>query len=656
MKTKFILLGLIFNYLMSLGQVQTIATLNNYSKLSALQMLDDGNLIYDAYDANKSGQVFSTNYLTGATKQLTNPCEGASNYIFFAPFRDSQPDGFFTDGNYYYGIINTHNNSCTIADKRVFKTDGNTLSYTNNTQVSLGTNEYGGLDNTLKSTDGNPLLIGKSEKIFKISKDNLSFNLLYSASASNANVDLYFVGSVNGIKMFFSRNNNNIYRFNDIENKMENLVNMKTFYDGVYPNSFFQPVGYANNSITNYIENVGVLNGYLYFWVVGNPTGIGRANVLWKTDGTVAGTSEVKRFLKNNQPVHQEAVSFTNFNNELYFRFNDEAGNAGLWKTNGSESGTVLVKKFSNTISSSFLNFMGNIVVYKSQLYFLADENKTNFFLWKSDGTTTGTSLAFKIIDTDFADDGNIYSRKLFVQGGKIYFYGMLRYSNEIICSDATVENTYSIGKNASANGSLIAPVLLSKNHIFFATTAEETKLAKLDLGNVKPYILQNVNYDNGKLTIAADDLSKTKRLFFYNINSDLLTGSNEDFTVIDNKTISYTLSQQQINYLKDKPFKVAVETETGTYLQKASENVSLAVNEDKGKSLNIYPNPVKDILHIQTNGENVKTINIYDVSGRQMLTSKAAEEINVSKLKKGAYVVAMETDREVKSFKIIKE
>lgn len=29
MKTKFILLGLIFNYLMYLGQVETIATLNN---------------------------------------------------------------------------------------------------------------------------------------------------------------------------------------------------------------------------------------------------------------------------------------------------------------------------------------------------------------------------------------------------------------------------------------------------------------------------------------------------------------------------------------------------------------------------------------------------------------------------------------------------
>lgn len=38
------------------------------------------------------------------------------------------------------------------------------------------------------------------------------------------------------------------------------------------------------------------------------------------------------------------------------------------------------------------------------------------------------------------------------------------------------------------------------------------------------------------------------------------------------------------------------------------------------------------------------------------MLTSKAAEEINVSKLQKGAYVVAIETDREVKTFKIIKE
>lgn len=652
MKTKIILLGLLFLFAKQFGQVQTLATLNSYSKLSAMQMLDNGNLIYDANDSYNSSQVFSTNYLTGETKQLTNPCDGLSYYNFFSPFLGSDGGGFFTDGNHYYGIIDTRN-SCPTTDRKVFKTDGNTLSYTNNTMVALGMTEYGGLGNPLKNTEGNPFLIGKNEKLFKINKDNLSLNIIYSANGSDSNYGLYLVGSLNGSKMFYSRTSNYVSYFNDTENKMENLVNLKTFYQNIYPNTFFTPVLYMNNSVTNYIENVGVLNGYLYFWVTGYVSGIGNVKALWRTNGTANGTSEVKRFLKNEQRVDLNAVSFTNFNNELYFRFNDEAGNAGLWKTNGSESGTVLVKKFTNTLYSSFTNFMGNIVVYKSQLYFLADENNTYFHLWKSDGTTAGTSLAFKIMDTDFANDSNIYSRKLFVEGGKLYFYGSLRYSNEIICSDATVENTYSLGKNPNADGSLNAPVLLSKNHIFYAT---DSKLLKLDLGTAKPYILQNVVYNNKKLTITAEDLSKTKRLFFYNVNSNLLTYPVENFTVIDNKTITYTLSQEQFNYLKDKLFKVAVETETGTYLQKASENIILSVNEVNNKSLNIYPNPAKDILHIQNNGENVKNITIYDTSGRQMLTTKAAKEINVSKLPKGNYVVQVETNKEEKSFKIIKE
>ena len=275
--------------------------------------------MYDAKDANNSTQVFSSNYLTKQTKQLTNPCDGKSFYNFFQPFLSpAQPDGIFTDGNHYYGIINTYNNCSNSSgfDKKIFKTDGNTLTYTTNSQVALGITEYGGINNAMTSSDGHPLLIGRSEKLFKVNKDNLAFEQLYSANSSISNVDLIFIGSVNGIKMFYSNNNYNIYRFDETEKTMVNLVNIKTFYQSAYPsspNSAFKPTIYKNNSVTNSIENIGVLNGYLYFWVIGNVTGVGTVNVLWKSNGTV-----LKRFAKNNQPVHQESVSFINFNNELF--------------------------------------------------------------------------------------------------------------------------------------------------------------------------------------------------------------------------------------------------------------------------------------------------------------------------------------------------
>lgn len=645
---------------MHFGQVQTIATLNNYSKLSALQMLNNGNLVYDAKDSKNSTQVFSTNYLSGETKQLTNPCNGMSFYNFFDPFTSAaQPDGFFTDGDHYYGIINTYNNCANTSgfDKKAFKTDGNTLSYTTNTQVSLGITEYGGLNNPLKSTDGNPILIGKSEKLFKINKNNLSFDLLYSASNSVSNVDLIFVGSVNGAKMFYSNNNYNIYRFNDVENKMENLVNMKTFYQNVYPNSpnsFFKPVSYKNNSVTNYVENTGVLNGFLYFWVNGNISGVGNVNVLWKTNGTANGTSEVKRFSKNNQPVHQESVSFTNFNNELYFRFNDDADNGGLWKTNGTEAGTVNVKKIANTTTSSFVTFMSNIVAYKSQLYFFARGENSNYQLWKSDGTMNGTLQAFKVIDMNFINSNSITEFKLFTEENKLYFYGNLYASSELICSDGTVENTYSIGKNAeSSSGVLYSSLLFSKNHVFLSTLfGDKTFLAKVNLTTAKPYLLQNVSYSNNKLTITADDLSKAKRMFFYNINSDLLALPSGDFVSVDNKTITYTFSQQEINYLKDKPFKVAVETSAGTYLQKASENISLATSETSVSKPMVYQ-AQQQIVIIGSKSRKLEHIQIFNLNGQSVFNEKFNNEekikISESKFSKGVYILSINNNYTVK-------
>lgn len=654
MKTKIILFGLSFLSAFHFGQVQTVVVHNNYSNLSSLQMLDNGNLIYDAKDSKSSTQVFSSNYLTGETKQLTDPCTTMSNYNFFAPFTSSaQPDGVFSDGANLYGIVNTYNNCGNSSgfDKKVFKTDGNTLTYTTNTQVALGITEYGGLSHPLKTTDGNPLLIGRSEKLFKINKSDLSFDLLYSASNSISNVDLIFVGSVNGTKMFYSNNNYNIYRFNETEKTMVNLVNMKTFYQSAYPNSpnsLFKPTIYKNNSVTNYVENVGVLNGYLYFWVSGNVTGVGNVNVLWKTNGTVEGTSEVKRFAKNNQPVHQEAVSFTNFNGELYFRFNDEIGNtAGLWKTNGTEAGTVLVKKLSNTTTASFVNFMSNIVPFKSQLFFLAKGDNSNYQVWKSDGTTTGTLQAFKVIDMDFANSNSLKEFKVFVEGDKLYFYGSLYRGKEIICSDGTAENTYSLGRNGASPSSVLNNSLMfAKNHIFLSTTfSDKTYLSKLNLSTAKSYILQNVTYSNGQLTIKADDLSKVVRIFFYNINSNVLALPSGTHTIVDNNTITYTLSQQEINYFKDKPFKVAVETESGTYLQKSSENIALTVEDLKSIKPVVYQTEQQII--IETNNlKNEQIVKMFDISGKLVYNDKFSKTDKItipkSRFSKGVYILTL--------------
>ena len=71
-------------------------------------------------------------------------------------------------------------------------------------------------------------------------------------------------------------------------------------------------------------------------------------------------------------------------------------------------------------------------------------------------------------------------------------------------------------------------------------------------------------------------------------------------------------------------------------------------------ESIKIYPNPVQDELNIQTNNL-VKQIEIFDLTGKKVLTSKS-KNINIQHLSKGTYLVKVITDKEELTQKVIKK
>ncbi len=82
-----------------------------------------------------------------------------------------------------------------------------------------------------------------------------------------------------------------------------------------------------------------------------------------------------------------------------------------------------------------------------------------------------------------------------------------------------------------------------------------------------------------------------------------------------------------------------------------------LGLNQISKNSLQIYPNPVRDILNIQSD-ENLKQIEIYDLTGKLIQTYKISEksiQLNVEQLNKGVYVVKIITESSSVSKKIIK-
>ena len=70
----------------------------------------------------------------------------------------------------------------------------------------------------------------------------------------------------------------------------------------------------------------------------------------------------------------------------------------------------------------------------------------------------------------------------------------------------------------------------------------------------------------------------------------------------------------------------------------------ALAVDESAlaANKVTLYPNPVKDVLHF-TNADKIKSVGIFDATGKQLPAQKSVSNMNVSTLGKGVYFVEVE-------------
>ena len=71
--------------------------------------------------------------------------------------------------------------------------------------------------------------------------------------------------------------------------------------------------------------------------------------------------------------------------------------------------------------------------------------------------------------------------------------------------------------------------------------------------------------------------------------------------------------------------------------------------------NFNVYPNPVFDRLNIEC-GAAVREVNVIDMTGRTVITSNTANNINVSGLATGVYMVRVATENGVGMQKFVKE
>lgn len=85
-------------------------------------------------------------------------------------------------------------------------------------------------------------------------------------------------------------------------------------------------------------------------------------------------------------------------------------------------------------------------------------------------------------------------------------------------------------------------------------------------------------------------------------------------------------------------------------------EEKTLDTNNFEANSFSVFPNPVNDVLHIQSNlHEEIHQITLYTLTGQRIKESQKNDQLDLSELPAGIYLVKIETAKGTVTKKVIK-
>ncbi len=425
--------------------------------------------------------------------------------------------------------------------------------------------------------------------------------------------------------------------------------------------------GSGGSSIANH-QNSIVFNNKFYF--VADVDGTGAE--LWVTDGTAAGTVLVKN-INPTGGIHDGTYSlgFTldinihklyEYNNRLFFLANDGVNGSELWSSDGTESGTQMVKNINPAGSSTPVKMK----VHDGKLYFSATTEEAGRELWVTDGTEAGTILLRDInVGSSGASINNLtqFNNELFFTAsrpapgglwktdgtpeGTILFedsvLNICVFSNELYMIRSAINGIPGYHHSLSKSNGTI------NNTVFIRSLNEGTS----------PNVASRFFMAEGKLFLLRpyDPLS-TGQNFYAEIWYTDGTTSNTNILRYDNGEVvsaRYFWAGDQFVYNDNLYFEVEFTepTTTPNGLYKIS-GIPTSINESsKQDGLVVYPNPTRSFVNIQAETP-IKTISLYNTMGT-LVQTETRNSFSVEHLAIGVYVMQVETERGIKTMRLVK-
>ncbi|HLS30341.1 MAG TPA: T9SS type A sorting domain-containing protein [Flavobacteriaceae bacterium] len=303
---------------------------------------------------------------------------------------------------------------------------------------------------------------------------------------------------------------------------------------------------------------------------------------------------------------------------------------AKLWKNGESQN---LSDGLENAKAESVFVYEGDVYVVGITYDYSVDGHNedSKIKIWKN-GTEQDLTNGVNYVDVEsiFVDNDDVY-----VAGRE---YNGTNYIAKL-WKNGNAQNLTDGSFNASANS-----VFVFDGDVYVG--GHDNNFPRLWKNGVEIDINYNTNHDGGEINsvyVSGTDVYL----------AGLLVESNYDNTASCYKATFW--KNQQVEFISaapsctDNTVMYSVVVDDG---QLSVEDFDYTENK-----ITLYPNPVEEVLHIETKAENIQQIELFSITGQRLKTWENQSEIDLSSFSEGNYFVKIsKTDNQTVTKQIIKK
>lgn len=340
------------------------------------------------------------------------------------------------------------------------------------------------------------------------------------------------------------------------------------------------------------------INNYFFFTTVESNDYIS----LWKSDGSTANTVKIA--------TYRWIEILFNYNSELYLNINDGIHGNELWKLNSDLTTLSLLKDLNPGINGSSVHVTEHVVL-NGQLYFKAGDG-TGMDIWKTDGTTIGTS---KAIDMSFDDFFNLTEINGVIFFTRYYYQGSTILKTELWKTNGTLAGT-SLVKDFGVPRNGLVHLVSYKGKLYFTFYTNTTSsgigyVGTSDGTSQGTFLFESLPYTNiekvanNYLVFSARNSTSTNYSYLKSDGTE--DGTSQFFS--SNKPLPYFTPLGKYNFFKDNSQRELYQSD---YSSENSKTVTSIFGGYFGGSHNLFTAGSKLFFTTETIGANPANMKLW--------------------------------------------